>query len=199
MSSGRRERPPCDLQLPPPTDLAPRTLIQFISVRARASRFASFAFLYIDLSTALTRSLPKPSIDRRLQSFVELIVVFAPALLSSHPSLTTTSGPDDHHGHSSRDQCGVTCKRRLKLCALDHAASRPLAIHHHTALAQIAAACLWLPGSTRARTLFAVGDRPACTIINARAEPVIGSLPQGCKTSMCYLVFYVPCLTTTCS
>jgi hypothetical protein len=46
-------------------------------------------------------------------------------------------------------------------------------------------------------TLFAVGDRPAYSIIGARAEPVIGNLPQGCKTSICYLVLCVPSSTTT--
>lgn len=156
---------------------------------------ALLLFAHRSLRRVLTRSLPTAaSIDRSLQSFVELIVVFAPALLSSHPSLTTTSDTDGHHGHSSRHQCCVTCKRRLELCALDHAAGRPLAIHHHTALAQSVAACLWLPGSTRAGAPCSqLAIIPPTLLLRARAEPVIGTLPRGCKTSICYLMLRKPC------
>jgi hypothetical protein len=58
-----------------------------------------------------------------------LLLLLSLRRLSSHYSAslkTKTTGPSGHHVHSSRDQCGVTYKHRLKLYAMGHAAGRPL-------------------------------------------------------------------------
>jgi hypothetical protein len=145
-----------------------------------------FAFSH-RFSAALTCRLPRSPCSTvayiTFSSQFLLIVVVLRRLSSHHSaSLTTTKGLQDDHNVHSRDQCGVTYKRRLKLCALGHAAGRPLADHpsHRPCVKRCRLGAWWLPGSTRAvhlvRSLAIVPHT-----IGARAGPVNGTLLQGCK------------------
>lgn len=155
---GRRERP---LQLLPG---AVRQGLDLLIGCSPCFDDSTFAFAHRSLHNTLTRRLPKPTASCSLQnspSWPWTERFFAPALLTSRPQTTTTtsSSKETIIIHNSRDQCGVTCKRRAGSCG-----GRALANHYHTALAHKKlppAGCRFPAPHTCCASCSHFGDRPA--------------------------------------
>jgi hypothetical protein len=122
---------------------------------------------------------------------------FAPALLSSQRVIDNNMrrGLNDHNVHCIRDQCGVTYKRRLELCALDHAAGRPLTTHSITPPLREA-----LPPAVASRlhtccaSCSQFGDRPAYYRCACVLDLSPRTLLQGCKRLSGVSFSQLPCL-----